>query len=103
MASAFLSARNAKALTPGDVRMYNAGMDVGMQDLVARIFTAVSFIAVGGAVAIVFFFMFAQSILGSKRVQHKLESLDAQLKRTNDLLEEMVRQARTPDRRDEGQ
>ncbi len=66
-------------------------VETGLYELVARILTAVSFIAIGGAVAVVFFFVYAQFILGSKRIQHKLESLDAQLKRTNELLDEISR------------
>lgn len=80
--------------------MYNAAMDTGILELVERIFTAVSFIAVGGAIAVVFFFVFAPSILGLKRVQHKLESLDTQLKRANELLEEMSRRLDSPGRKD---
>lgn|GEM_PF-1931358 len=71
--------------------IYNAGVDAGLYELVARILTVVTFIAVGGGLAIVFFFVFAQVILGGKRIQHKLESLDLQMKRTNELLEQISR------------
>lgn len=64
-------------------------MENNIVETVEKILTAVSFIAIGGAVAIIFFFMYAQVILGSKRIQHKLESVDGQLKRTNELLEEI--------------
>jgi hypothetical protein len=66
-------------------------MENGLNDLVAKIFTAVTFIAVGGGISIVFFFVFAQVIFGSKFIHRKLDSLDAQLKRTNELLEQISR------------
>jgi ATP/ADP translocase len=78
-------------LTSGCATIYNDCVDTGLYELVGRILTAVTFIAVGGALAVVFFFVFAQVILGSKRIQHKLESLDSQIKRTNELLEQISR------------
>jgi hypothetical protein len=89
--SALIFCAAAKSLTLVRIQMYNAAMENGIQDVTEKILTVVTFIAMGGAVAIVFFFMYAQFILGSKRVQHKLESLDAQVKRTNELLEEIAR------------
>jgi hypothetical protein len=80
--------------------MYNAAMENGIQDVVEKILTVVTFIATGGAVTIAFFFIYAQFILGSKRVQHKLESLDGQLKRTNELLEEISRRLDSADKKD---
>jgi hypothetical protein len=80
--------------------MYNAAMENGIQDVVEQILTVVTFIAMGGAVAITFFFIYAQFILGSKRVQHKLESLDGQLKRTNELLDEISRRLDSLGRKD---
>jgi hypothetical protein len=66
-------------------------METGMYELVSKIFTAVTFIAIGGSLAIVFFFMYAQVILGSKHLQHKLDSIESQLKRANELLERIAR------------
>lgn len=50
-------------------------MDTDMYDLVERIMWGVSFIAIGGAIALIFFLLFAQSILGSKTIHEQLEKL----------------------------
>ena len=47
----------------------------GLQELVEKILWAVSFIAVGGTLALMFFLVFAQSILGSKTIHSQLEAL----------------------------
>jgi uncharacterized membrane protein len=50
-------------------------IDAGLLELVEKILWAVSFIAVGGTLAIMFFLIFAQSILGSKSIHSQLEIL----------------------------
>jgi len=50
-------------------------MDTDMYRLVERIMWGVSFIAIGGAIALIFFLIFAQSILGSKTIHEQLEKL----------------------------
>ena len=50
-------------------------MDAGLYELVGKILWAVGFIAVGGMLALMFFLVFAQSILGSKTIHSQLESL----------------------------
>jgi len=50
-------------------------MDADMYGLVERIMWGVSFIAIGGAIALIFFLIFAQSILGSKTMHQQLEKL----------------------------
>jgi len=50
-------------------------MDVSLHELVEKILWAVSFIAIGGALALMFFLVFAQSILGSKTIHSQLEAL----------------------------
>ncbi len=50
-------------------------MDAGLLEIIEKILWAVSFIAIGGAVAIMFFLVFAQSILGSKTIHSQLEIL----------------------------
>jgi len=50
-------------------------MDESLHELVEKILWAVSFIAIGGALALMFFLVFAQSILGSKTVHSQLEAL----------------------------
>jgi len=50
-------------------------MDGSLHELVEKILWAVSFIAIGGALALMFFLVFAQSILGSKTIHSQLEAL----------------------------
>ena len=50
-----------------------------MYELVERIFQGVSFIAIGGAIAMIVFFIFAPSILGVDRTQRKLDGIGKQL------------------------
>jgi len=45
-------------------------MDAGLLELVSKILLAVSFIAIGGAAAIIFFFIFAPSLLSSRAMHH---------------------------------
>ncbi|MHC4259841.1 MAG: hypothetical protein ACYSTF_05450 [Planctomycetota bacterium] len=66
-----------------------------MHELVEKILFGVGFIAIGGAVALMFFFVFAPSILGSKAIHKQLEKLqqeaelmNKQLKRIAEHLEE---------------
>lgn len=49
--------------------------EAGMYQVVEKILFGVSFIAIGGAVALMFFFIFAPSILGSKTIHKQLEKL----------------------------
>ena len=57
-------------------------METGLVEMVRRILWAVSFIAIGGAVTLMFFLVFAQSILGSKTIHSQLERL---LRQTEDM------------------
>ena len=57
-----------------------------MFELVETILYAVGFIAVGGMLAIIFFFIFAPSILGSKTIHKQLEKLDEQFEKINEQL-----------------
>ena len=61
-------------------------MERGMFELVETILYAVSFIAIAGMLAIVFFFIFAPSILGSKTIHKQLEKLDGQFEKINEQL-----------------
>lgn len=54
-------------------------MEIGMYELVQKILYGVSFIAIGGALAIIFFFIFAPSILGSKTIHKQLEQMREEL------------------------
>ena len=50
-------------------------VDPGLYELVEKILWAVSFIAIGGTLAVMFFFVFAQRIFGSKSIHSQLEIL----------------------------
>ena len=72
-----------------------------MYEIVEKILLGVGFIAIGGAVALMFFFMFAPSILGSKtihkqleRLQREAEQMNEQLKRIAEHLENEKRQSK---------
>jgi signal transduction histidine kinase len=65
-------------------------MEVGMYELVERILFAVSFIAIGGTLALIFFFVFAPSILGSRTINRQLEHVRQQAERMNEQLKQIV-------------
>lgn len=64
--------------------------DASLRELVERILWGVSFIAVGGALALMFFLIFAQSILGSKTIHTQLEKLLRQSKEISGQLKQIV-------------
>ena len=64
-------------------------MDAGMYELVEKIWHGVGFIAVGGAVALIFFFVFAPSILGSKTIHKQLDKLSRQIEDMNENLKQL--------------
>ena len=66
-------------------------MDAGLLELVEKILWAVSFIAIGGVVALMFFLVFAQSILGSKTIHSQLEAL---LQQNREICEQLKQIAR---------
>jgi hypothetical protein len=61
-------------------------MNDGMLELVRKIMHAVTFMAVGGTLALIFFAIFAPSIFGSRTIHKQLEGLRGQIERTNELL-----------------
>ena len=61
-----------------------------MYEVVEKILFGVSFIAIGGAVALMFFFIFAPSILGSKTIHKQLEKLQQQAELMNEQLKRMA-------------
>ena len=73
-------------------------MDAGLLELVEKILWAVSFIAIGGAVALMFFLVFAQSILGSKTIHSQLEAL---LRQNREICEQLKQIARHLEREKE--
>jgi len=65
-------------------------MDTDMYDLVERIMWGVSFIAVGGAITLIFFLLFAQSIIGSKTIHEQLEKLLRQGEQISEQLKQIA-------------
>ena len=65
-------------------------MEVGMYELVEKIWQTVSFIAFGGAIALIFFLVFAPSILGSKAIQKQLDKLGRQVEKMNEQLKQIA-------------
>ena len=61
-------------------------IDAGLLELVEKILWAVSFMTVGGTLAIMFFLIFAQSILGSKTIHSQFEIL---LKQNRQICEQL--------------
>lgn len=62
-----------------------------MYELVEKILYGVSFIAIGGTLALMFFFVFAPSILGSKTIHKQLEKLQEQIEQMNEQLKQIAR------------
>jgi len=73
-------------------------MDAGLLELVEKILWAVSFIAIGGVVALMFFLVFAQSILGSKTIHSQIEAL---LQQNREICEQLKQIARHLEREKE--
>jgi len=61
-------------------------METNMHELVEKILWGVSFIAIGGALALMFFLVFAQSILGARTTHSQLEAL---LKQSRQIFEQL--------------
>jgi hypothetical protein len=61
-----------------------------MYESVQKILFGVSFIAVGGALALMFFFVFAPSILGLKTIHKQLEKLQHQAELVNEQLKRIA-------------
>jgi len=66
-------------------------IDVGMYEVVEKILHGVSFIAIGGAVALIFFFIFAPSILGSKTIHEQLEKIRQQAEEMAEQLKQIAK------------
>ena len=65
-------------------------MEQGMYELVEKIWHGVSFIAIGGVMAIIFFFIFAPNILGSKTIHKQLDKLSGQVEGMNKQLKQIA-------------
>ncbi len=76
-------------------------MDVGMYELIEKILHGVGFIAIGGAIAIIFFFIFAPSILGSKTTHKQLEEIRQQTEQMKEQLKRIAEHLEKKDRKKE--
>jgi len=65
-----------------------------MYDYVEKILYAVTFIAIGGTGAIIFFIIFAPSIIGAKTLQRQLEHIARQTEVMASHLEHILHQLR---------
>ena len=63
---------------------------MGIYEVVEKILYGVSFIAIGGAVALIFFFIFAPSILGSKTIHKQLEEIRRQAEEMKEQLKQIA-------------
>jgi len=66
-------------------------MEVGMYELVENLWHGVRFIAIGGVMAIIFFFIFAPSILGSKTIHKQIDNLTRQIEEMNKQLKQIAK------------
>ena len=66
-------------------------MDTDIYRLVERILWAVGFIAIGGAATLIFFLVFAQSILGLRTIHEQLEKLLRQGEQISEQLKQIVK------------
>jgi hypothetical protein len=73
----------------------------GMYELTEKILRGVSFIAIGGALATMFFLVFAQTIIGSRTIHKQLERLLRETQRMNEQLERIARHLERDDQHDE--
>jgi len=75
-----------------------------MYELVESILRNTSFIAIGGALALIFFLVFAPSILGSKTINRQLKDLQKETEQINENLKKILRQlenaAKSDDKKD---
>ena len=65
-------------------------MEPGLYELVQKILWGVSFIAIGGALGLMFFLVFAQSIIGSKAISTQLDKIRQQNEEINRQLKQIV-------------
>ena len=66
-------------------------MEMGMYELVEKIWQAVGFIAFGGAIALILLLVFAPSIIGSRAIQKQLDKLGRQVEKMNEQLKQIAK------------
>lgn len=79
-----------------DIFVFEDGevMDEGMYSLVEKIMWGVGFIAIGGALSVIFFLVFAPSVPGSKAIHTQVDKLLRQSEKMNEQLEKIIQQLR---------
>ena len=65
-------------------------MDEGMLEIVQKILYFVTYIAIGGTFCMLFFFIFAPSILGSRAISKQLVALDERIKQLDATLNQFA-------------
>jgi len=65
-------------------------VDANLLEIVKKILWAVSFLAIGGGLALMFVLVFAQSILGSKTIHSQLEALIKQSRQICEQLKQIT-------------
>jgi hypothetical protein len=66
-------------------------MESDLYQLVEKILRGVGFIAIGGTFAAMFFLIFAQSIIGSKKIHAQIEKLAHQAEEISEQLRQIAR------------
>jgi hypothetical protein len=66
-------------------------MDAGLYEIVEKMLYGVSFIAIGGGVALVVFFIFAPNIIGSKTTHKQLEEIRRQAEEMKEQLKQIAK------------
>ena len=72
-------------------------MDVSMYVLVEKILWGVGFIAIGGALTVMFFLVFAPSILGSRTIHNQIDKLLRQSEKMNEQLKQIIQHLKKED------
>ncbi len=66
-------------------------MESDLPQLVEKILRGVGFIAIGGTLAVMFFLIFAQTIIGSKKIHAQIERLTHQADEISEQLRQIAR------------
>jgi hypothetical protein len=82
--------------------MRGSDMDDGMLELIQKILYFVTYIAVGGTVGLIFFLVFAPSILGSRTISKQLEALHNQTEQLGASLDRLAQSIESLRDRDRG-
>ena len=81
----------AKAVGGGIIERAEMMDDVGLYELVETILRGVRYIAFGGLAALIFFFIFAPHICGSKMIHKQLDNLHRQTEKLHEELQNIAK------------